>query len=533
MHPNFRSLTLSASALAVALLVSACGGTDAEPPPDTEPPTVVIADDVSDATASGPVTFTFTFSEDVGTSFVAEDVLVTGGSAGTLTKVSATVYTLVVTPPEDSSGTLEVSVAASKFSDLASNDNVAGASASQAYSTLVTPPPSGTVIADFDDVSPPVAGYEGAEGSAIEAGPAGGGSGNSFKVLRSGGQVYALGVVSATVPLAADRRTVSAQVYSPAAGIPMVMKLEGPGGASTGDTSANEAVVAGWQTLTWTFASADVSRTYDTIVLLPNLGTVDAPPGQSYYFDSLVLLAAAGGGGGGGSGALAFSTGFSAGGRTIEGGEYGGFSGSNLDGYGCSGDPASCGSGGGFTPDVAAADSFFYYYYQTATPATDLYMGIYVQAPGVVGGFTPDADTGGVQVTSQTQLKFKLGQNGEWFGSATNNFMIVVDLGKRFTVGDNPACRLQLRRVVTPTAAAATDYSIPLDSFALVQDCAGAVGSVSAALAASPISQISFQGVGGGIALSDGTRTSGANLSVPVDGVYPTTVVLVGGITIE
>jgi hypothetical protein len=160
-------------------------------------------------------------------------------------------------------------------------------------------------------------------------------------------------------------------------------------------------------------------------------------------------------------------------------------------------------------------------------------MGIYVQAPGVTGGFSPSADTPGVQVTNQTTLKFKLGQNAEWFGSATKNFMIVMDLGKLYNVAGNP-CRLQLRRVVEPTAAAASDYAIPLDSFALVQDCAGAVTSVAQALAASPISQIAFQGVGGGIALSDGTRTSGANLSVANgNGVYPTTLVLQGGITID
>lgn len=527
-----RALTRSAAALAVAALVAACGGGEVEPPPDTVPPIVAITDDVAAATADGAVTFTFTFSEDVGSSFVAEDVLVTGGTAGALTKVSATVYTLTVTPPADSAGTLNVSVSAAKFRDLANNDNVGETSAAQAFDTQAAPPVSGTVLANFDDITPPVAGYEGAEGSAIEAGPAGGGSGNSFKVLRSGGQVYALGIIETTVPVTADRRTISAQVYSPTAGIPMVLKIEGPDGANSGDVQANETVVEGWQTLTWTFSGADVSKTYNKIVLLPNLGTVDAAPGKAYYFDTLTLLAAAGGGGGTNAGVLTFSTGFAGGNRTVEGGEFGSFSGSNLDGYNCNGDPANCGSGGEFAPGLAAADSYFFHYYQTATPAVDLYMGIYVQAPGVVGGFSPSADTAGVQVGSQTQLKFKLGQNAEWFGSATNNFMIVMDLGKRFDVGGN-ACRLQLRRVVTPTAAAATDYSIPLSSFALVQDCAGAATSVAAALAASPVSQISFQGVGGGIALSDGTRTSGANLSVPANGVYPTTVVVVGGITIE
>ena len=395
------------------------------------------------------------------------------------------------------------------------------------------PPVSGTVLANFDDLSPTAVGFEGAEGSSIEAGPVGGGAGLSFRVLRFNGQPYALGVIETAVPFTATRRTLSAQVHSPLAGIPMVMKIEGPNNVTTPEVPANEPVVAGWQTLTWTFPTVDPSLTYNKIVLLPRLGTVDPAPGRSYYFDTITLLAAAGGGSGGSTGPLTFSTGFAASNRTIEGGEFGGFSGSNLDGFACSGAPDSCGSGGEFVPAQPAANSYFFYYYQTPTPAADLYMGIYVQAPGVTGGFSPTSDTAGVQVGSQTTLRFKLGQNAEWFGSATNNFMIVMDLGKRYTVGAD-ACRLQLRRVVTPTAAAAADYAIPLSSFALVQDCAGAVSSVAQALAASPISQIAFQGVGGGIALSDGARTSGANRSVAgTGGVYPTTLVLLGGITID
>jgi hypothetical protein len=263
---------------------------------------------------------------------------------------------------------------------------------------------------------------------------------------------------------------------------------------------------------------------------------VDPAPGQSYYFDNITLLAAAssGGSGAGGSGALTFSTGFAGNGLTVQGGGFGGFSGSNLDGFNCNGQPENCGSGGDLSPAVSAANSYFFYYYQTPTPATEMYMGIYVQAPGVTGQFSATADTAGVQVGSQTTLRFKLGQNAEWFGSTTNNFLVIMDLGKRYTVGGN-TCRLQLRRVVTPTVASPpADYAIPLSSFALAQDCGGAVSTVAQALAASPISQISFQGVGGANALSDGTRTSGANRSVATTGgVYPTTVVLQGGITID
>jgi hypothetical protein len=310
----------------------------------------------------------------------------------------------------------------------------------------------------------------------------------------------------------------------------MVLKLEGPGGnPSSGDVQANETVAVGWQTLTWTINA--VNTNYNVIVLLPNLGTVDAPPGKAYYFDDIQLLGAASGGGGGG-GTLTFSSGLAGGNRTVEGGEFGGFSGSNQDGFNCSGDPAWCGSGGEFTPAVAAADSFFFYYYQTPTPATALYMGIYVLAPGLTGGLSGTADSTGIQINGQTSIKFKLGQNPEWFGTATNKFALDLTLGKRYPPNGN-TCRLQLRTIVTPTAAAPTVYTVPLSAFSVVQDCGVGGLTVASALAASPISQVSFQGVGGSNALTAGGQTSGANLSVAAGGVYPTTLVMVGGITFE
>ncbi len=541
---HMNTLKPLAALLLAGAALAGCGGGDAEPPPppvgappagpDTTAPTVTIANNVSAPTATGPVTFTFVFNEDVGVSFDSTDITVAGGTAGAFTRVDGLQATLVVTPTPGVPGTMTVNVAAGRFTDIAGNANAAAASASKDYAVAPPPPPpptSGTVLANFDTVSPPIAGFEGAEGSAVEAGPSGG-SGNALKVLRSGGQVFALAVVSlpSNIPLEAGRLTISARVNSPSAGIPMVLKLEGPGGnPSSGDLQANEAVVVGWQTLTWTVPA--VNANYNTLVLLPNLGIVDAPPGQSYYFDDIQLLGTASGGGGGG-GPLTFSSGLAGGNRTIEGGEFGGFSGSNQDGFACSGDPAWCGGGGDVTPAVAAADSFFFYYYQTPTPATDLYMGIFLLAPGITGGLSSTADNTGVQINGQTTMKFKLGQNAEWFGTSTNKFAVDLTLGKRYVVGGN-TCRVQLRTIVTPTAAAATAYTVALSAFSVVQDCAQGGLTVASALAASPISQVSFQGVGGGIALTAGGQTSGANLSVAAGGVYPTTLVVAGGIAFE
>lgn len=125
----------STLALAVAALVSACGGGDAGPPPDTVAPSVTISSGASGATAKAAVTITFTFSEDVGTSFVDADVAVTNGTKGTLTKVSATQYTLVATPTANSTGNMVVTVAAGAFADTANNASTAAATVTQAFDT--------------------------------------------------------------------------------------------------------------------------------------------------------------------------------------------------------------------------------------------------------------------------------------------------------------------------------------------------------------------------------------------------------------
>jgi Bacterial Ig-like domain len=132
MHATFIRTPLSALALAATLILSACGGGDAGPAAETTPPTMNIASSVVSGAAAGPVTFTFTFSEDVGTSFTAADVAVTNGTKGAFTAVSATQYTLVVTPPANASGNVGVAVAAGSFADLVGNMGGA-ASASVAF----------------------------------------------------------------------------------------------------------------------------------------------------------------------------------------------------------------------------------------------------------------------------------------------------------------------------------------------------------------------------------------------------------------
>ncbi len=293
-----KHFALSACALAASVFLAACGGGGGSAPPqnDAQGPTLLIDDNVPGDVARGAVTFTFAFSESVGNSFTIEDVTVSGGMAGSLIKVNDQKYLLEVTPAPDSTGTLSVAVAAGSYADLRDNPGTTSGTQSQAFNTVrVTPPVSGDVLlASFDEATPlAFEGFNGAETSAIAAAPAGG-SGLAGKIIRLGGEVWAGAKVNVdVVPLTADNRTISARVYSPLAGVPIVLKLENVAdpGINTGDIQANEAVVQGWQTLTWTVPADKVGPEYSWVVMLPNLGTrASDDPGETYYFDDIKVV---------------------------------------------------------------------------------------------------------------------------------------------------------------------------------------------------------------------------------------------------
>ena len=111
---------------------------------DTIAPTVVITDDQVNI-AIGDVTYTFTFSEDV-TGFSADDVVVSGGTKGTLTG-SGNTYSLVVTPERNSTNDITVNVEAAAAVDAAGNYNTAATNSIQAVDTMV---PTITAVSGLD-----------------------------------------------------------------------------------------------------------------------------------------------------------------------------------------------------------------------------------------------------------------------------------------------------------------------------------------------------------------------------------------------
>jgi hypothetical protein len=341
---------------------------------------------------------------------------------------------------------------------------------------------------------------------------------------------------------------VTLRVLSPAVGQKIRMKFEAASDVTkTIEVEATTTKANEWETLTFDFttvatgtAAYSSANTYNKVSVFPNFG-VSPTASSNYYFDELSYAAYVSGGGsggssGGGSGTptiLTLSSGFASSVATVENGKYGGYSGSSLDGWNCNGDAAWCGGGGAFTTgtgSVPAGDSAFYYYYQTPSVPTGSYVGIYVAAPGLSNGFVATADNTGITINGQTSVTFKFSENPEWFNSVGKNFAVMLTTGTLYSTD----CHVKLISVVTPTAADPTSYTIPLSSFIVNQNC-GQTGVTNAAtaLAGRPISQIDFQADSGGSALSDGTNSTGANTTVQVNGVYPTTLKVVGAITFQ
>ena len=322
MNQALKYFNLSASALAVCVFISACGGGAAEAPPnnpppvvkvpsDTVPPTVSITDNVAAATATGPVTFTFTFSEDVGTSFELADIVVAGGSAGALTKVDATNYTLVVTPTANARGTMSVAIAVAKSTDAAGNGNAAPVTAQKAYSTiLVTPAPAsgntGTCLTSptvncfgFQESSVVYEAFEGlsiAEQANDPVDPLNK-VGKLIKVPAgqpwAGATIYTT-VADKSMPIVglANNKVVTLRMYSPAAGIPIMLKLENAAnGALKLEKTVNTTVANGWETLSFDYTNLSegvysAATTYNKMSLFPNF-LVAETSSKAYYFDEL------------------------------------------------------------------------------------------------------------------------------------------------------------------------------------------------------------------------------------------------------
>jgi Bacterial Ig-like domain len=450
---------LSANALAACLLVSACGGGAAEAPvvpvvpvvpgiSDTTPPTLVITDNVTAASATGSVTFTFTFSEDVGTSFTAADVLVTGGTAGTFTKINALNYTLVVAPTANASGSINVSIAAGAFSDLASNLNTAAATASQAFNTTVTSPSGNTgtcatpTCIDFSGTAITFTLFENNGGTAELADDPKDAMNRVTKYVKTPADNDYFGTVikggPSSVVLTATNKTVTMRVLSPSIGTNMLLKFEGgTGGPATTEkdvltTKANE-----WETLTFDMPDAG---TYTTVVLFPN-GRSKVATTKDIYVDEVKFPAV--GGGSSNAGTLTAGKWASAysGAKSVEGGDFGNFVDSTA--------PTEYADGGVSPIDAGDPNFYFGYGFNDATKKAT-YLGAFVKAPG----------NGNIKLGSYTTLNIFSWGNIEWLNLSPTFTVILQGAPVAGCASNSGASEVKLTFVAN--SAAAKSYALNL-----------------------------------------------------------------------
>jgi len=290
-----------------ALLVGCAGKSKAAAavtPADTTPPTVTIGGTRA-TPITAPVTVTFTFSEDVGTSFTLGDISITNGTpAVALIKADPTHYTLIVSPPADTTGSMQVSIAAGSFSDLAGNLNAGAANAVQAFNTVVSPVSYAALDFSTAGLTYKMTDFGGDVSTFPAVGaPTGGPSTPVVQIVKTAGaQIWAgttpsVGYLDSmgTIPFSTLHTKLTAVVYSPVAGASFKLKVE-DASDGTHAVETDAIAIAGWQTLSFDFSTQtggtpplNLSYTYNKLSLFPNFGAVPGAD-QVYYLGTISFL---------------------------------------------------------------------------------------------------------------------------------------------------------------------------------------------------------------------------------------------------
>jgi hypothetical protein len=359
-----------------------------------------------------------------------------------------------------------------------------------------------TTITLDESPAPALTGFGGAEDSTIANDPAGG-TNKVAKVVKSAtAELWAGTTVSnlanqAIAPIAftAGNQVITVRVWSPTANIPVRLKVENAAdGSKSVETEARTTVANAWQTLSFNFATPaagtaalNLATVYNKASIFFDFGTTGAAAGgaRTYYFDDISYPAVASGGGA--AGPLMFSSGYTQGGATAQGGSWGYFSG-DFSNY------KDTFTGGGFadsTPPVADDAQYFFIAVTTSAPtaavgtASGGFLGMYVTHPGLA-------------LTGQTSLAVNLGLDENFFRQASNKNIDVFVVGStNYSNGSGGDCKVTLKGSITPTTKDMITYTLPLAGMTLVQPCNGGgfnsgVSTVAQALA-QPIGAVNTQ----------------------------------------
>jgi len=171
---------------------------------------------------------------------------------------------------------------------------------------------------------------------------------------------------------------------------------------------------------------------------------------------------------------LTFLSGYKDTSHTNENGAIGGSGSTSENGWWCNGD---C------TTTVAAdGSSFTFDFTSKLSKAPDgRWIGgsfdMFALAAGLDKLVTGADTTVGTHIDAQAAIKFNFAQNPEWFSTSDHKVNVKLTLGHYVSVPDSdptkPAkdCNVTLQGSFTPTSAAATDYSVNLKTFTVVDAC--------------------------------------------------------------
>jgi len=140
-----------------------------------------------------------------------------------------------------------------------------------------------------------VDGFGGETAAIVTDAPAGGsvGSTKAMKITDNGWAPWA-GVTYGwhdTTLISASNATATANIYAPAAGLPIVLKVENGANPGLNKESAPVLSVAGWKKYTFTFTGFDTSVTYGKTAIFVNFGST-ARAGAEWYVDDVAFAGA-------------------------------------------------------------------------------------------------------------------------------------------------------------------------------------------------------------------------------------------------
>jgi exo-beta-1,3-glucanase (GH17 family) len=362
----------------------------------------------------------------------------------------------------------------------------------------------GLPVADFSDLSfdsPGVVytltGFGGAEDSTLQADPADA-SNTVVRVNRSATALdYAGTTVSTgpnqtvgTIPFSATNTRMTVRVYSPAAGIRVLLKLEDatspgcPNSCTAVETEAVTTVANAWETLTFDFANGtpalDLSNNYDRLIIFFNFGVAGATAGaQTFYFDDVLFVT-------GGGTPLVFASNYSQPVQqdwawvSAEGGDAGTYIDTSV---------VAQYWWNGVAPNDATPS--FYFGYGINTNDRPWGFGAFVRAPG----------NGTADVTGRTNLQIAVWGNDELMDTQPTLTLIL----KGPTVNN---CTSELAGSVSVPARGVQNYTVALNTFTLQTACGYA--SPAEALAAG-VAEVHVQVLGNNVQYVTGTPPYFAN----------------------